>query len=80
MSPRTLKALLLLSLVACAALAAAAAEEEAEAGEVADDDYQEAERGFLVVRKFFATGKEDEWGVQGRNLTVTVDVYNAGTV
>jgi hypothetical protein len=75
------KALLLLGLVACAAVAGVSASEEeapSEGGAVEDDDYQEAERAFLVVRKYFQAGK-DEWGVQGRNLTVTIEVHNAGT-
>lgn len=46
----------------------------AEAEDDDDDDYAEPERAFLIVRKYF---KED-LGLQGRNLTVNIEVYNAG--
>lgn len=70
------KALLLFGLVISAAYLVAAEEDEVDA---ADDDYAEAERAFLVTRKYFQDGKEDR-GVQGRNLTVTIEVFNAGPV
>lgn len=49
--------------------APAAAAEEAE-----DDDYAEADRAHLIVRKWF----KEEQAVQGRNLTVYIELYNAG--
>eukprot|EP00775_Hariotina_reticulata_P011524 gene11524-11667_t len=50
--------------------------DEAEASEAEDDeDYTEADRAHLIVRKYF----KDELGVQGRNLTVYLELYNAGT-
>lgn len=42
---------------------------------VEDDEYADSERGFLIVRKFV----KDEIVIQGRNVTVTVDIYNAGS-
>lgn len=41
-----------------------------------DEDYADAERAFLIVRKHV----KDTVGVQGRNFTVYMDVYNAGSV
>eukprot|EP00878_Enallax_costatus_P001075 GHUV01001212.1.p1 GENE.GHUV01001212.1~~GHUV01001212.1.p1 ORF type:complete len:240 (+),score=68.40 GHUV01001212.1:188-907(+) len=52
--------------------APAAAEESTDAED--DEDYQEADRAHLIVRKYF----KDELGVQGRNLTVYLEVFNAG--
>lgn len=64
--------LLLVSLLASTAFCrSSAADSDAED----DDDYAEADHAHLIVRKYF----KDEFGVQGRNLTVYVDVYNAGT-
>lgn len=59
-----------LFLTALLLVASARAEEAAEEG----DDYGGDERAHLIVRKYV---KEDV-AVQGRNLTVHVDVYNAG--
>lgn len=67
------KALFLFGLVLSAAVCRVASE-DAEAED--EEDYSEAEKAHLIVRKYF---KED-MGVQGRNLTVHLDVYNAGTV
>jgi hypothetical protein len=71
------KALLLFGLVlTAAAVRPAAADDEAEAStEAEDDDYADAERAHLIVRKWF----KEERAVQGRNLTVHLEVYNAGT-
>jgi hypothetical protein len=73
--------LLLLALIATAAVHRVVAEEDdAESYVEADEDYQEADRAHLVVRKYFkneAQGVHE--GVQGRNLTVYIDLYNAGT-
>lgn len=66
------KALLLFGLVLSAAVYHVASSDEAED----DEDYETAEKAHLIVRKFF----KQEMGVQGRNLTVYIDVYNAGTV
>lgn len=77
---RSWRALLLLGLLATAALHMAAGEEEPAAEEAAaeeaeDEDYAEAERAHLIVRKYF----KEELGVQGRNLTVHLELHNAGT-
>jgi hypothetical protein len=66
--------LLLAGLLLSAAVFVRADEAAAEAED--EEDYQEAEKAHLIVRKYF---KED-MGVQGRNLTVHLEVYNAGTV
>jgi hypothetical protein len=68
------KALLLFGLVLSAAVLQVASEEAEEAAD--EEDYAEAEKAHLIVRKYF----KEEMGVQGRNLTVHIDVYNAGTV
>eukprot|EP00879_Flechtneria_rotunda_P000975 GHRR01001108.1.p1 GENE.GHRR01001108.1~~GHRR01001108.1.p1 ORF type:complete len:233 (+),score=63.54 GHRR01001108.1:429-1127(+) len=74
------KLLLIFGLIASSAVLRSAADDapeaEAEAGEAEDDeDYQEADRAHLLVRKYF----KEELGVQGRNLTVYIEIYNAGT-
>jgi hypothetical protein len=66
--------LLLAGLLVSAAVCVRSDEAAAEAED--EEDYQEAEKAHLIVRKYF---KED-MGVQGRNLTVHLEVYNAGTV
>lgn len=66
--------LLLAGLLVSAAVFVKSDEAAAEAED--EEDYQEAEKAHLIVRKYF---KED-MGVQGRNLTVHLEVYNAGTV
>ncbi|KAF8066375.1 Ssr2 [Scenedesmus sp. PABB004] len=74
------KSLLLLALLAGAAVVRAE-EAEAEAAPAAeeaedDEDYDSAtDRAHLVVRKWF----KEELGVQGRNLTVHLEAYNAGS-
>jgi len=70
------KALFLFGLVLSAAVCRVAADEGAASEAEDDEDYSEAEKAHLIVRKYF----KDEMGVQGRNLTVYIDVYNAGTV
>lgn len=40
-----------------------------------DDEYGSDERALLVVRKSVSS----ELAVQGRNVTVSIDIYNAGT-
>ncbi|KIZ00592.1 translocon-associated protein subunit beta [Monoraphidium neglectum] len=75
---------LLFGLVLSASLHRVASEEAADAdvdvedapasGEAEDEDYADTERAHLIVRKWF---KEDQ-AVQGRNLTVNLEVYNAG--
>lgn len=67
------RSLLLLGLVLTAAVVRA---DEAAAEAEDEEDYQEAEKAHLIVRKYF----KDDMGVQGRNLTVHIEVYNAGTV
>jgi Translocon-associated protein beta (TRAPB) len=72
------KVILLFGLLCTLTVHRAFAEEEAEdaEGEAEDDeDYADADRAHLIVRKYF----EDQFGVQGRNLTVYIDIYNAGT-
>jgi hypothetical protein len=54
---------------------AAAAEASDEADDELDEDYNEADKAHLIVRKYF----KDELGVQGRNLTVYLQIYNAGS-
>ena len=83
---RSWKLVLLFGLVCSAAVLRVTAEEEAAdveadaedaaapAGEAEDDDYADAERAHLIVRKWF----KEERAVQGRNLTVFLEVYNAG--
>jgi len=68
------KAVLLFGLVLTAGLCRAA--EEAEAADEAEDeqDYADEERAFLIVRKYV----KEELAVQGRNITVHVEAYNAG--
>jgi hypothetical protein len=73
---RSWKAVLLFGLVLSAGLVRAA-EEAAEPAEDAEDeqDYADEERAFLIVRKYI----KEELAVQGRNLTVYIEAYNAGT-
>lgn len=79
------KLLLIFGLLLSSAVYRVVADEEAAEGEAAaateeatdaedDEDYAEADRAHLIVRKYFT----DELGVQGRNLTVYLEVYNAG--
>lgn len=74
------KLLLIFGLLLSASVYRIAADEDAaeakeEADEAEDDeDYQEADKAHLIVRKYF----KDEFGVQGRNLTVFLEIYNAG--
>lgn len=81
------KLLLIFGLLLSASVVRIAAEDEAPAaGEAAaadasddaediDEDYSEADKAHLIVRKYF----KDELGVQGRNLTVYLEIYNAGS-
>jgi hypothetical protein len=81
------KLLLIFGLLLSASVVRIAAEDEvpaagdaaaAEASDDADDideDYSEADKAHLIVRKYF----KDELGVQGRNLTVYLEIYNAGS-
>lgn len=71
------RAALLFGLVLAAAAVAPAA---AAAAADADDDYADEERAHLVVRKFVSGGDQPEGptAVVGRNLTVTVELFNAG--
>lgn len=74
------KIVLLFGLVLTASLHRATAAEEAEdaseAAEEAEDaeEYEAEERAHLIVRKWF----KDERAVQGRNITVYLEVFNAG--
>lgn len=68
------KAILLFGLVLSAGLARAA--EDNKAASEAEDDYADEERAHLLVRKWI----KDEVAVQGRNLTVHLEVYNAGNM
>ncbi|WIA22976.1 hypothetical protein OEZ86_009897 [Tetradesmus obliquus] len=81
------KLLVIFGLLLSASVVRIAAEDEAPAaGEAAaadasddaedfDEDYSEADKAHLIVRKYF----KDELGVQGRNLTVYLEIYNAGS-
>lgn len=82
---RNWKLLLVFGLLLSTALYRVAADEEATDGEAPaaaeettdaedDEDYQDADRAHLIVRKYF----KDELGVQGRNLTVHLEIFNAG--
>ena len=66
-----LKVALLFGLVLTASLASAAKKADSE---VSDDDYVDEERAHIVVRKFV----KEEHLVLGRNLTVQIELYNAG--
>ena len=69
------KAVFLFGLVLAAGLVRAE-EAAADSSDAEDDeDYNEPERAHLLVRKWF---KEEE-AVQGRNLTVHLELFNAGT-
>lgn len=86
---RTAAGWLLLALLASAAFVArpswASAEaEDEEPADLDDDEYSDeevppAELAHLVIRKYT---KDDADGepvvVQGRNVTITIDIYNAG--
>ncbi|KAF6263358.1 translocon-associated protein beta-domain-containing protein [Scenedesmus sp. NREL 46B-D3] len=81
------KLLLIFGLLLSVSVVRIAAEEDAPAaGEAAaadasddaediDEDYSEADKAHLIVRKYF----KEELGVQGRNLTVYLEIYNAGS-
>jgi hypothetical protein len=74
----TWKFLILFGLVLSSGLYKVYADDDADDGSEAeddDDDYADAERAHLIVRKFI----DQDLGVQGRNLTFTIEVYNAGT-
>ena len=74
----TWKFLILFGLVLSTGLYKVYADEDAEDStdtEDEDDDYADAERAHLIVRKVI----DQDLGVQGRNLTFTIEVYNAGT-
>jgi hypothetical protein len=68
------KSLLVFGLLACAVLVNAAEEKKA-AEEADDDDYAEEERAHLVIRKWIKEAQV----VQGRNLTIHLEVFNAGS-
>jgi uncharacterized repeat protein (TIGR01451 family) len=78
------KLLLIFGLLFSSAVYRIVADEDASEGEASatedssdvedDEDYSEADRAHLIVRKYF----KDELGVQGRNLTVHIEIYNAG--
>lgn len=74
---------LLFGLVLTASLHRVAAEEDEAADPEADvedatdadeDDYADTERAHLIVRKWF----KEERAVQGRNVTVYLEIFNAG--
>jgi translocon-associated protein subunit beta len=44
------------------------------ATEDVEDEYEDVERAHLIVRKF----TNDELVVQGRNVTVTLEIFNGG--
>ena len=69
------KALLLFGLIMSASLVVRGAEEEASEEASDEEDYADVERAQLVVRQSIA----EEFGVVGRNLTVTIEVFNAGS-
>lgn len=64
----------LIGLLLSVAFQASWASEEDVDVEVEDDEYADVERAHLVVRKFVT----DSSVVQGRNVTVTIDIYNTG--
>ena len=68
------KALLLFGLILSASLVVRAADDDASEDASDEEDYADSERAQLVVRQSIA----EEFGVVGRNLTVTVEVFNAG--
>jgi len=70
------KALLLFGLVLTAASLRVVAAEDGEDADV-EDEYAGEERAHLVVRKWLNL-KAEEHVVQGRNLTVIVELHNAG--
>ncbi|EFJ50017.1 hypothetical protein VOLCADRAFT_117033 [Volvox carteri f. nagariensis] len=45
-----------------------------EEGVIDDDEYADVQRAHLIVRKFV----KDELVVQGKNVTVEIDIYNSG--
>lgn len=74
----TWKFLILFGLILSSGLYKVYAEDDAEDStevEDEDDDYADADRAHLVVRKTI----DQDLGVQGRNLTFTIELHNAGT-
>lgn len=70
------KAVLVFGLVLSAGLMQAHAADKA-ASEAEDaDDYADEERAHLLVRKWI----KDETVVQGRNITIELEVHNAGNM
>lgn len=70
--------LLLLAVSALLALQPAWRQEEGVEEPVAveeSDEYADSERALLIVQKAI----KDELVVAGRNVTVTIDIYNAGS-
>lgn len=63
-------------LLALVALLATQPNVRADEGDVATeaDEYEDVERALLVVRKSVNT----DYVVAGRNVTVTIDIFNAG--
>ncbi|KAK9844325.1 hypothetical protein WJX74_000813 [Apatococcus lobatus] len=64
----------LLLVLICAGVQIAAAQEVDEGVEVEEEEAFEAQRAFLLVRKYAA----DKEIVKGTNTTVTIELYNAG--
>jgi translocon-associated protein subunit beta len=67
----TLVALLAGALLLLSPLASVRAEDE---GVADDDEYADVQRALLVVYKF----TKDELVIQGKNVTIEVDIYNSG--
>ena len=63
-----------LLLLFCSAGLLAVRAQEVEDGEGVEEDAFEAERAFLIVRKYAAHQEV----VKGSNTTVTIELYNAG--
>lgn len=80
MARRSWLHLALLALVAASAFQQVAWAEEDEGVEDTatpddeNDEYADVERAHLVVRKYI----KEEYVVQGRNVTVYIDIYNGG--
>ncbi|KXZ46128.1 hypothetical protein GPECTOR_46g197 [Gonium pectorale] len=71
---RRLQIVGLVGLLLASSLLVAPIRAEDEDGVVDDDEYADVQRAHLVVRKFV----KEELVVQGKNVTVEIDVYNSG--
>ena len=62
--------------LAVAFLAVARAADVDDAG---DDEYEDVTRAHLVIRKSIKGGEGSDLQVAGRNVTIVIDIHNAGT-